>query len=135
MKIIQNESYLAFINRKVMTFFTKTFNLIYTGIVLVGISVFWYEDGFLEMLKILIMLLNAFSIFFFLVELLSSVISKEIDKNNFISQLTAILILTIISFIFYDENFRYWSLALGIILFIPVTINILFEKIRMMLKL
>lgn len=71
----------------------------------------------------------------FFVELLSTVISKEIDKNNILSELVAICILTLISFVFYDENFRYWSFVLGLMLFIPIVINITFSKIRLWLNL
>jgi hypothetical protein len=131
MKIIQNESYLVFIKRRIKAFFSKSTSLIYTSLVLLGIAIWWYEDGFLEMLKVLTMLLNAFTILLFLVELFSTIISKEIDKNNFISQLGAIFILTTISYIFYDENFRYWSFVLGLMLFVPIIINIFFAKIRL----
>jgi hypothetical protein len=81
------------------------------------------------------MLMNAFVILLFLVELSSTVISKEVDKNNIISELVAIFILTLISFVFYDEKFRYWSFVLGFMLFIPIVINIIFSKIRLWLNL
>jgi hypothetical protein len=81
------------------------------------------------------MLMNAFVILLFLVELSSTVISKEVNKNNIISELVAIFILTLISFVFYDEKFRYWSFVLGFMLFIPIVINIIFSKIRLWLNL
>ena len=135
MKVIQKESYSEYLNRILKTFFTKSTNLVYTCLVFLGIAVYWYEDGFENMLRVLIMMINATSIMFFLAEILTTVISKVIDKNNMISQLIAILILTFISFVFYDENFRYWSFALGLILFIPITVNIVFNKIQLWLKL
>ena len=134
MKVIQKESYFEYLNRILKTFFTKSTSLIYTCLAFIGIAVYWYEDGFENMLRVLIMLINASSILFFLVEILTTMISKEIDKNNVISRLVAIFILTFISFVFYDENFRYWSFALGLILFITIIINIAFNKIRIWLN-
>lgn len=130
MKVVQKESYFKYSNRILKTFFTKSTNLIYSCLVLLGIIVYWYEDGFENMLRVLIMLTIASTILFLLVEILTTIISKQIDKNNFISILIAVFILTFISFIFYDENFRFWSLVLGLILFIPIIVNIVFNKIR-----
>lgn len=135
LKVIQNESYLDFVKRILKTFFTKSINLIYASFISLGIAVYCYEDGFENMLRVLIMLINAYVIMLFFVELLSTVISKEIDKNNILSELVAICILTLISFVFYDENFRYWSFVLGLMLFIPIVINITFSKIRLWLNL
>ena len=134
MKVIQEESYFEHLNRILKTLFTKSTSLIYTCLAFIGIGVYWYEDGFENMLRVLIMLLNASSILFFLAEILTTMISKEIDKNNVISRLIAIFILTFISFVFYDENFRYWSFALGFILFIPIIVNFAFNKIRIWLN-
>nr|WP_315256188.1 hypothetical protein [uncultured Flavobacterium sp.] len=135
MKVIQNESYLYFVKRILKTFFTDSANLIYVAFTSLGIAVYWYEDGFESMLRVIIMLINAFVIMLFFVEFLSTVISKEIDKNNIISELVAICILTLISFVFYDEKFRYWSFVLSLMLFIPIIINIIFSKIRFWLNL
>jgi hypothetical protein len=135
LKVIQNESYLYFVKRILKTFFTDSANLIYVAFTSLGIAVYWYEDGFESMLRVIIMLINAFVIMLFFVEFLSTVISKEIDKNNIISELVAICILTLISFVFYDEKFRYWSFVLGLMLFIPIIINIIFSKIRFWLNL
>lgn len=134
MKIIRNENFLAYINRKILAFFTKTINLIYILFALFGIIFYWYEAGFEETLRILIMFLNAGTVLFFFVELLSVIITSEIHKSKLIIQLIVILILSAISFIFYDENFRYWSFVLGIILFIPSLLLNVFEKIRTWLK-
>lgn len=135
MKLIQKERYFDYVNRILKTFFTKSTSLIYTFLAFVGIAVYWYEDGFENMLRVLFLLINASSIMLFLGEILATMISKEIDKNNVISQLITILILTFISFFFFDENFRYWSFALGLILFIPIIVNIAFNKIRIWLNL
>ncbi len=135
LKVIQNESYLYFVKRILKTFFTDSANLIYVAFTSLGIAVYWYEDGFESMLRVIIMLINAFVIMLFFVEFLSTVISKEIDKNNIISELVAICILTLISFVFYDEKFRYWSFVLSLMLFIPIIINIIFSKIRFWLNL
>lgn len=134
MKVIQNESYLQYLNRIFKTFFTKSTSLIYSCLVFIGIAVYWYEDGFENMIRVLIMLINATLILLFLVEIFTSLMSKEIKKNNVISQLIAIFILTFISFVFYDENFRYWSFALGLIFLIPIIVNITFNKIRLWLN-
>ena len=134
MKVIQKESYLGYLNRILKTFFTKSTSLIYSCLVFLGIAVYWYEDGFENMLRVLMMLINATLILLFLVEIFTSLISKEIEKNNVISQLIAIFILTFISFVFYDENFRYWSFALGLIFFIPIIVNFAFNKIRLWLN-
>jgi hypothetical protein len=135
LKVIQNESYLDFVKRILKTFFTKSTNLIYASFISLGIAVYWYEDGFENMLRVLTILINAYVIMLFFVELLSTVISKEIDKNNIIIELVAICILTLISFVFYDEKFRYWSFVLGLMLFFPIIINIIFSKIRFWLNL
>ncbi len=135
MKIIQKESYFEYVNKVLKTFFTSSTSLIYTSLVFLVIAVYWYEDGFEKMLRVFFLLINASSIMFFLGEILASIISKEINKYNVISQLIVILILTFISFFFYDENFRYWSFTLGLILFIPIILNTAFIKIRIWLNL
>ncbi len=86
------------------------------------------------MLRIVFLLINASIIMLFLGEILTTTISKEIDKNSFITELIAIIILVFISFVFYDENFRFWSFALGFILFIPIILNIVFNRIRIWLN-
>jgi hypothetical protein len=135
MKVIQKESYLEYVKKVLKTFFTSSTSLIYTFLAFLGIAVYWYEDGFENMLRVLFLLINASFIMLFLAEILASLISKEINKCNVISQLIVIIILTFISFFFYDGNFRYWSFVLGLILFIPIIVNIVFNKIRLWLNL
>lgn len=134
-KVIQKESYFKYVNRTLKAFITNPASLIYTSLAFLGIAVYWYEDGFKNMLRVLFLLINASSIAFFLAEILTSIIIKKIDHYNVISKFMVILILTFISFFFFDENFRYWSFALGLILFIPTIINITFNKIRIWLNL
>ena len=134
MKIIQKESYFEYIKRSFKTLFTKSTNLIYTFLAFLVVAVCWYEDGFENMLRIVFLLINASIIMLFLGEILATTISKEINKNSFITELIAIIILVFISFVFYDENFRFWSFALGFILFIPIILNIVFNRIRIWLN-
>jgi hypothetical protein len=133
-KVIQKENYFEYVNRTLKTFFTNPASLIYTSLAFLGIAVYWYEDGFVNMLRVLFLLINASSIAFFLAEILVSIIIKKIDKYSIISKWIVILILTFISFFFFNENFRYWSFSLGLILFIPIIINITFNKIRIWLN-
>jgi hypothetical protein len=98
MKVIQKESYFEYVNRVLKTFFTNSTSLIYTCLAFLAIAVYWYEDGFENMLRVLFLLINASLIMLFLGEILASIITKEIDKYNIISQLIVILILTFISF-------------------------------------
>jgi multidrug transporter EmrE-like cation transporter len=134
MKIIQKESYLEYIKRSFKTLFTKSTNLTYTFLAVLVVAVCWYEDEFENMLRIVFLLINASIIMLFLGEILATTISKEINKSSFITELIAIIILVFISFVFYDENFRFWSFALGFMLFIPVILNIVFNRIRIWLN-
>ncbi len=130
MKIIQNENYITFVKRKSKYLTSQSVNMIYVGIVLIGIGVYWFEDGFEAMIKVLLSLIAGFFISSFLLEIVLTFISKEISLNNFITQVCSIIILTALSFVFYDDNFRHWTFVLGLILFVPQIVLLTFEKIR-----
>jgi hypothetical protein len=130
MKIIQNENYITFVKRNSKHFTTQSVNMIYVGLVLLGIGIYWFEDGFEAMIKVLLSLIAAFFISSFLLEIVLTFISKEISFNNFITQFCSIIILTALSFNFYDDNFRYWTFVLGLILLVPQIGLLTFEKIR-----
>ncbi|OXA75931.1 hypothetical protein SAMN05444397_11279 [Flavobacterium aquidurense] len=134
MKIIQKESYYEYIKRSLKTLFNRSTNIIYTFLAFLIVAVCWYEDGFENMLRTVFLLINASIIMLFLGEILATIISKEINKNSFITELIAIIILVFISFVLYDENFRFWSFALGFILSIPIILNIVFNRIRIWLN-
>jgi hypothetical protein len=130
MKIIQNENYITFVKRNSKHLTSQSVNMIYVGLVLLGIGIYWFEDGFEAMIKVLLSLIAAFFISSFLLEIVLTFISKEISFNNFITQVCSIIILTALSFVFYDDNFRYWTFVLGLILFVPQIVLLTFEKIR-----
>ena len=105
-------------------------SIIYVALGLLGICIYWFEDGFEAMIKVLLWLTTAFFINSFFVEIILTFISKEISLKNFMTQVCSIIILTGISFVFYDDNFRYWTFVLGLILFVPKIVLLTFEKIR-----
>ena len=130
MKIIQNENYITFVKNKSRHLTSQSVNMIYVGLVLLGIDIYWFEDGFEAMIKVLLSLIGAFFISSFLLEIVLTFISKQINLNNFITQICSIIILTALSFVFYDDNFRCWTFVLGLILFVPQIVLLTFEKIR-----
>lgn len=130
MKIIQNINYITFVKRNSKHLTSQSVNIIYVGLVLLGICIYWFEDGFEAMIKVLLLLIGAFFISSFLFEIVLAFISKEISFNNFITQVCSIIILTALSFVFYDDNFRYWTFILGLIIFMPQIVLLIFEKIR-----
>lgn len=133
-KNIPEESYSKYIKKVLKSIFTQPISLVYAGLALVLIAVYWYESGFKNMLRVLFLLINASVIVLFLAEVLSTIIYKKIYKNSVITQLIVISILTFISFFFFDENFRYWSFVLGILLFIPILIHVVVNEIRIWLN-
>ncbi|MDX6183791.1 hypothetical protein SGQ44_15900 [Flavobacterium sp. Fl-77] len=133
-KIIPEESYSEYIKKVIKNIFTQPTSLVYCGFALVLIALYWYDSGFENMLRMLFLLINASVIMLFLGEILGTIISKKIDKNSVITQLIVISILTFISFFFFDENFRYWSFVLGILLFIPILIHVVVNEIRIWLN-
>jgi len=133
-KIIPEESYSEYIKKVIKNIFTQPTSLVYCGFALVLIALYWYDSGFENMLRVLFLLINASVIVLFLAEVLITIIYKKIDKNSVITQLIVISILTFISFFFFDENFRYWSFVLGILLFIPILIHVVVNEIRIWLN-
>ena len=130
MKIIQNENYITFVKNKSRHLTSQSVNMIYVGLVLLGIGIYWFEGSFEAMVKVLLSLIAAFFISSFLLEIVLTFISKEIIFNNFITQVCSIIILTALSFVFYDDYFRYWTFVLGLFIFMPQIVLLTFEKIR-----
>ncbi|MBP4138691.1 hypothetical protein [Flavobacterium geliluteum] len=133
-KIIPEESYSEYLKKVLKNIFTQRTSLIYGGLTFFLIALYWYDSGFENMLRVLFLLINASVIMLFLGDILSTIIYKKIYKNSVITQLIVISILTFISFFFFDENFRYWSFVLGVILFIPILIHIVVNEIRIWLN-
>lgn len=131
MKVIdKGEKYPDYLRKVTLKYANDPNVYIYGVFSIVGLGIYWCQDSFMAMLKVLFLLTTASSITFLLAEVFVVLTTGEIKKNKFISLICfAILLLTIVSTNF-DSNVRYWSIILGLILFIPILITWIISKIR-----
>jgi hypothetical protein len=134
MKVIDNEvRYTDYFLRQLRKYLRHPGTYIYGAICVVGLCLYWYKEDFLTMLKIFSLLTTAFSVTFLLSEVFSICTAKQIEKNKLITIIIVTTILLAITNVYFDNKVRYWSIALGVILFIPVLISWTITKIRLRL--
>ncbi|NBP70829.1 MAG: hypothetical protein EBR30_14485 [Cytophagia bacterium] len=134
MKILyKDERYNDYVLRQFHKHLRRPATYIYGTISIFALGLYWYQENLFTMLKVFFLLTTAFSITFLLSEAFSILTTKEIEKNKLITLIFATSIFLIVTNIYFDTKVRYWSVALGIILFIPVLITWTITKVRMRL--
>lgn len=134
MRILEKEEkYTDYVFRQFHKYLREPATYIYGAMGIFGLGLYWLNENLLTMLKVFFLLTTAFSITFLLSELFLIFTAKEIKKNKLITLISATSILLIITNISFDSKVRYWSVALGLILFIPVLIVWTITKIKMRL--
>lgn len=127
----KDEKFNDYFFRQFYKYLREPGTYIYGTICMIGPALYWYQEDLLTMLRVFFLLSTAFSITFFLSEIFSIWTLKEIRKNKLITVTIATSVFLIITNIYFDNRVRYWSMALGLILFIAVPISWAVTKIRL----
>lgn len=129
----KDEKYNDYFLRQFHKYLREPATYIYGTICIIGLGLYWYQEDLLTMLKVFFLLSTAFSITFLLSEVFSILTVREIEKNKLITLIIATSLLLVVTNIYFDTRVRYWSVALGLILFIPILIAWTITKIRLRL--
>lgn len=113
----------------------KPENYIYLLLAIILFGVYWHETSFNQTLEIVVLFCTSCAIVFFIIELFFTIIHRKAEINNLITRFFLVLIFSILSFVYFDKLYFHSLKLLIIILFIPIIIAYVINKIRIWLDL
>lgn len=129
-KIIDKENYFEFMKNKFKSLLLKPENYIYLLLAIILFGVYWHETSFNQTLEIAVLFCTSCAIVFFIIELFFTIIHRKAEINNLITRFFLVLIFSILSFVYFDKLYFHSLKLLIIILFIPIIIAYVINKIR-----
>ena len=132
MKVIdKREGFMDYLILRIKNFIKEPGTYIYGIISCIGLGLYWYKESFEAALRVFLFLTTAFSITFISGEIFRIWVTKEIKKNKLTALILSPSLLFAIIFVCYDYKVRYWSVALGLMLFaVPTLVILTVNKIR-----
>jgi hypothetical protein len=121
MKIVENENYPKYLNKKGKLILSQTKKLIGIGIILIGFGIYGFEEGFYNMNKLFFFLSTMISIAFLFSKVCSIIFTRVIYKNDLISLLFLTTLTSIINLYWFGLNALHSSFIGGLVLSIIIT--------------
>lgn len=130
MRFTQKEKFVDFLKSNFYKYKSHPSTYIYGIISMIGLGLYWYDDGIISMLKVLFLLTTALSFTFLLCEIYVILTIKEVEENKLIWVVSVFVLLSVITKIFFDISIIKQSIYLGFILFIPIIILSIITKLK-----
>src|SRR6187402_2717841 len=127
MKIVENENYPKYLNKKGKLILSQTKKIISIGIILIGFGIYGFAEGFYNMNKLFFFLSTMISIAFLFSKLCSIIFTRVISKNDLISLLFLTILTSIINLYWFGLNALHSSFIGGLVLSIIITSIIAWE--------